>query len=504
MSDMVVRPPAPDLPAVHRDEIDGVPVFWHEQPGRLNANLVFGVGVAHESLLESGITHLVEHLAMRPLRTARYDCNASTQMLRTGFEVTAGPAVVTGHLRRVCESLGALDTGPLDVERGVLAAEERAAEGPGVTRWLPGSIWFGNRAYGLAGNYQVATVRAGADEVRAWCARWFHRGNAALVLSGPPPRDLRLPLPDGPPAGPPAAAPFHLITPARTTVPNGVLGCALVTWTAPMACAASTLVRRLTDRLRHEEGLVYDVTLDHQMVSGKRAVLGFGTDVPDRHAARVLTTVREELDKLGASGPTAGELAIDRENLAEQLREHEFAAYRALDEAVSALTGWESSAGHQREVLAGLDAQAVAEAAKELAKGLVLCGPAGRTPADLPALPGSALPPVHGRELRRAILGSTAPRGYRLTVNDEGLTSFLGDNPVPTAVIRFDDLAGVGVEHTDGRLPILHLFGLHGGTITVRPGDWRGGRTLVRELLARIDSGLCFEAPETMRLFADP
>jgi zinc protease len=29
----------------------------------------------------------------------------------------------------------------------------------------------------------------------------------------------------------------------------------------------------------------------------------------------------------------------------------------------------------------------------------------------------------------------------------------------------------VGIEHTDGGLPILHLFGLHGGLITVRPGD---------------------------------
>lgn len=503
MTDLVVRPPAPDLPTVHRTEVDGVPVFWHDQPGELTANLVFGVGLAHENFLQSGLTHITRHLAMWPLPPARHDSNTAVEMLHTTFDVTADPQVVVEHLRRVCASLGALDTSRLDVERAVLSAEERAGDGPGVASWLPGSIWFGNRSYGLAANIRVATVRASADEVRAWCARWFHRRNAALVLSGPPPQGLRLPLPDGPPARPPAVPPFNLITPARTTVPNGVLACALVDWTAAMACATGTLVTRLTDRLRRKEGMVHDFAFRHQPISATRALLGFGTDVPDSRAGRVLEAIREELAELGESGPTAEELTADRDQLAAQLAGRRFAEYRAFDEALSALTGWASSAEHQRQVLAGLEAEAVAAAAKDLAKRLVLCGPAGQTPDDLPSLPGSALPPVHGRELKRAMIGSTAPREFRLTVNDEGLTSFHGAGPVPLAVVRFDDLAGVGVEHTDGRLPILHLFGLHGGMITVRPGDWRGGRTLVRELLSRIDESVCFEAPDSLRLFAE-
>ncbi|GAA5156291.1 MULTISPECIES: insulinase family protein [Amycolatopsis] len=498
---MVARPTTPELPTVHRTEIDGVPVFWHDQPGRLNASLIFGVGLAHETFLETGITHLVEHLAMRPLRTSRYDNNASTEMLHTSFDVGSNPATVVQHLRRICDSLSDLDTGPLDLERGILMAEERTSEGPGVTSWLPASLWFGNRAYGLAGNVQVATVRASAEDVRAWCARWFHRGNAALVLSGPPPEDLRLPLPDGPRGRPPVAPPFTLPTPATTTVPNGVVGCALVDWTAAMGCATGVLITRLTDRLRHGEGLVYDLGFDHQMVDDRRAVLGFGTDVPDKHASRVVEAIRGELLVLGEAGPRDEELAADRDNLVEQLTEREFAEYRVFDEAMSELTGWSSAAGHQKEVLAGVDPDAVAAAARELAANLVLCAPEGRVPRDLPELPGSPLTPPQGREVKRAFVGSTAPRGLRLVVGEEGLTSYYGGSPVPVAVIRFDDVAGVGVEHTDGQLPILHVSGLHGGMITVRPGDWRGGRALVRELLSRFPEEVRFDAPDAMRLF---
>lgn len=497
----MAHPSVTALPAVQRTEIDGVPVFWHNQPGRLNARLLFGTGVAHETFLETGITHLVAHLAMRPLRTGRYGNNATTDMLHTTFDVASGPETVVDHLRRLCVSLTHLDTGPLEVERGVLIAEERASEGPSVTSWLPSSIWFGNRAFGLAGNVRIAPVRASAEEIHAWCGRWFHRGNAALVLSGPPPEGLHLPLPDGPRQPPPAAKPFDLKTPAQTTIPNGVVGCALVNWTAPMACAAGILLSRLTGRLRHLDGLGYEIGFDHQPVDERRAVLGFGADVPDKHARRVAEAIRAELGALGGAGPTADELAADRASLLDQLTQPEFAQYRACDDAVSTLTGRPSAVAQQSQILTGVDADAVAAAARDLAGRLVLCAPQGHLSPDLPELPGSPLDPVSGRELKRPLVGSTAPRGFRIVAGDEGLSAFYGASPVPIAVLRYDDIAGVGVEHTDGRLPILHLFGLHGGLITVRPGDWRGGRTLVRELRARFDPAVCFDAPDAMRLF---
>jgi hypothetical protein len=488
---------APSLPEVHRTEIDGVPVFWHNAPGRLRASLIFAVGTAHETFLETGITHLVEHLAMRPLRTSRYDNDANTGVLHTSFDVTGSTDTVVQHLHRVCASLGRLDTGPLEWARTRLTA----GAGPGATAWLPSSLWFGNQAYGLSGNVQLAAVCATPARIHDWCAERFQRGNAALALSGPPPEGLRLPLRRGRRQQPPAAVPFDLPTPAKSVVPNGVVGCALVVWTAPMACAAGVLITRLAARLRRLDGLGHDIAFDHQPVDRRRAVLGFGTDIADKHAAVVIEAIRAELAGLARSGPTEDELAADRASLAEQLGDPEFASHRAVDAAMSELTGWPSAVEHQRAVLAGLDAAQVAAAARELAEGLVICAPERRLPADLPDLPGSPLPEIEGREVKRALVGSTSPPGLRLVVGEEGLATRYDGATVPVSVVRYDDLAGVGIERTDGQLPILHLFGHHGGAITLRPGDWRGGRALVREVRSRVDPALCFAAPDSMRLF---
>ncbi|HJQ48059.1 MAG TPA: insulinase family protein [Amycolatopsis sp.] len=472
---------------MYSTDIDGVPVFWNERPGPLSATLLFGVGLAHETFLRTGITQLVHHLA----RTGRYNTNATTEMLHTRFEVRGGPETVADHLRHICESLSNLDTAPLERARGVLAQTEE--RGPGVTAWLPSSIWFGNQAFGLAGTVRIAPASASAADVRTWAAHWFHRGNAALVLSCPPPANLRLPLRGGRRPPPPLAKPFDLATPAYTAIPNGVVGCALVGWTPALACAAGIL----TARLHRLAGFA----VDHQVVDGRRALLGFGADLPGKQVNRVLDTIRAELADLATTGPSSDELAADRAALRDQLAEPGFAGYRAFDEALSELTGHPSAAAHHQAVLAGIDAAAVAAAARELADGLVLCAPQLRAPGDLPELPGSPLAPVPGRELKRAFVGGQAPRGYRLVAGQDGLTAYYGASPVPVAVVRFDDLAGVGIENTDGRWPILHLFGLQGGMITVRPGDWRGGRALVDEVRARAGTALCFEAPEAMRMF---
>ncbi|WP_020670692.1 M16 family metallopeptidase [Amycolatopsis nigrescens] len=489
------------LPEVNRTEVDGVPVFWNHRPGRLKASLIFGVGQAGEGFLDYGITHLVEHLVMRAVSTERYENNAATGVLNTSFEVASNPGTVIDHLARLCAALTDLDTGSLDLERGVVTAEERDNGGPSIVEWLPSTLWFGNQAYGLLGNIQLAPVTADADRVRAWAARWFHRGNAALVLSGPPPHGLRLPLPDGPRGTPPRVTPFELLTPAWTAVPNGVLGCALVRWGPAMACALNVLENRLTEQLRHRDGLVYQVVSDFQLVGPELAVAGFGTDLPDADAGRAAEVIQSVLADLGRTGPTADELADDRASLAEGLEEPEFAEYTAVDAAMAELTGWPSVTEHQLSVLRGLRAEDVAAAASELAGNLVLCTPGERPPAGLTELSGFPVPPVTGKPVKRSLFGSSVPKGYRLVSGPEGLTSYSSESDIPVAVVRFDDLAGVGLEteeHADE--PILHLYTTHGGSIALRAADWRGGRALVREVRQRIEPALCFRTPEPMRL----
>ncbi len=50
--------------AVQKTEVDGVPTVWAPSEGELTAGLVFRVGRADETWARSGITHLVEHLAL--------------------------------------------------------------------------------------------------------------------------------------------------------------------------------------------------------------------------------------------------------------------------------------------------------------------------------------------------------------------------------------------------------------------------------------------------------
>ena len=42
----------------HVAEVDGVPVFWADAPGRGAAGLLFRVGRTDESLAGAGVTHL--------------------------------------------------------------------------------------------------------------------------------------------------------------------------------------------------------------------------------------------------------------------------------------------------------------------------------------------------------------------------------------------------------------------------------------------------------------
>ena len=62
---MAARTGAAAIP-IHQTEVDGIPCLWADLPGELGATLIFRVGMADESLVTRGITHLVEHLATPP------------------------------------------------------------------------------------------------------------------------------------------------------------------------------------------------------------------------------------------------------------------------------------------------------------------------------------------------------------------------------------------------------------------------------------------------------
>src|SRR5262249_54433109 len=111
-------------PEIHRTEVDGVPTYWADLPGKLTATLMFRVGCADERLTSRGATHMIEHLAMPPHQRRLYECNATVAETRTLFWATGTEDEVTTFMAERTAQLSSLPLDRVDTERGILRAEE--------------------------------------------------------------------------------------------------------------------------------------------------------------------------------------------------------------------------------------------------------------------------------------------------------------------------------------------------------------------------------------------
>ncbi len=251
-------------------EVDGVPVVWSEVPGPLRAGLLFRVGEADERLVEHGVTHLVEHAAIRTAGR-EHSLGGSVGLLETHFQVWGGEDRVVAGLAALCAALCDLPRDGLDVERRVLAAEA-AASGSALPHLLLHER-CGARGLGVAVLDELGLRALDDDAVLRWATRWFVRGNAALWLSGSPPAGLALELFDGDrAAAPDARALPGLALPARVDGPAGAVAVgALATSGADDSLAglvAAALERRAHDMLRTTLGVSYEVDGRAGRVSG--------------------------------------------------------------------------------------------------------------------------------------------------------------------------------------------------------------------------------------------
>lgn len=497
-----VRAPGTDIPGgrdeavensagdgVKRGAVDGVTVYW--LPGerdRVSAELVFGVGMADESFLSTGITHLVEHLAMRSFSDVHYSCNASVGARLTTFVVQGSLSTVATHLEQVCRALSRLDVDPLDRERGVLIAEEDE-HAPPVSTWLPGFTWFGHRGVGLIGNTALAPRLAEPNDVLAWSRRWFHAGNAVLTVDGSPPAELHLPLLPGERPSRVFPAPLQLVTPARISGPDGFLASFVARDSAASSVAVAVLMRRLTNRLRHEQGLVYHVGRSDTWFDAERILIGVSADIPRDKVGPALATVRATLVDLDRGGVTEQEVRHEQAVHAEEAQDPEIAKYRLSDRAACDLLNERPAVGFRRAEFAALDAAAVSRAFAEIAPTLILAvGPDDPDPW-LPELASPVEPPVRGRQYARALFGSDAPRGSVLVVGDEGLSVRPGPSGTPWITVRYRDVAGLRLTQTGNR-DIAILTSEQGEEMPVDAGDWRGASTLLADVLRAVPPAL--------------
>ncbi len=162
----------------------GLPAFVVESDGPVRVALAFRVGTSDERLVEAGVTHLVEHLAMHALGRRAHDSNAFVDALRTVFYATGTLAEVTAFLKDVCTALQTLPLDRLELERRVLLTEAARRGGSAHDELL--AYRFGPRTYGVRAYAEHGLRRRlQADDVAAWTAGRFTAGTGR---SGQPSR----------------------------------------------------------------------------------------------------------------------------------------------------------------------------------------------------------------------------------------------------------------------------------------------------------------------------
>ncbi|MFF3063763.1 M16 family metallopeptidase [Oerskovia sp. NPDC057915] len=283
---------APVAHLISSTTVDGIPVLYAprstEQDGTRTAGLFFRVGSADETLATSGITHLVEHLALHGRQLSDGHHNGVTAESYTLFHVQGSDDDVVAYLNNVCAALQDLPVQRLEVEKQILRTEaQRRAGGP----FRPMRQWrYGARTYGLAGYDELGARRLGEDDVRAWVRTHFTRDNAVLfVTGGTLPDGLDLSLPSG--ARMPTPSPSDALprTPAffRGEDGNVVLD-AVVERSAAAVVLAQVAARALFHDLREEGGYSYTADADYSRRDASHATLTLYADaLPQQQGAVV-------------------------------------------------------------------------------------------------------------------------------------------------------------------------------------------------------------------------
>lgn len=314
--------------AIHATEVDGIPTLFAYATGPMRAGLVFRVGVADETLARSGITHLVEHLALHRQGLADYHFNGATKGAFTHFHAEGAEHEIVAYLEGVCASLTDLPMERLETEKEILRTEEARRE-PGQ---LP--LWrYGAQGYGLVSYPEWGVRELRPEDLGHWAQTWFTRDNAVLWIAGERlPAGLSLKLPAG------HRRPMPAVTSALPTTPayfsdgkGGVLLDSVVGDSTAARLYAGVLERELSRSLRQEGGYSYTAATDYtSRRDGFAVVTAFADALPAKQDA-VLGGFLDVLAALQAGRIAQGDL--------DAVRARADATLTAPDAAVRRLPG---------------------------------------------------------------------------------------------------------------------------------------------------------------------
>jgi zinc protease len=343
------------VPITQTTLANGLTVIVHEarRTPIVAVNVWYHVGSKHETPGATGLAHLFEHLMFEgalhqprgyfaPLQEAGAALNGSTSADRTNYWETVPRSALSLALWMEADRMGwmaaALSDARFRTQRDVVINERRQS--------------YENRPYGRAAfallraifpeghPYRWPTIgsvadleRATLDDAQAFLARFYHPGNASLVVAGDVDaaeimarvEDEFGAIPGGRPAPPvaarqPEAAASRTVLADRVEVPRLYLA-----WPTPalfdegdaeLDLAADILANgrtsRLYRRLIHDRRVATEVGAaqsSRQLGSFFQVVV---TPAPDASLETLAAAVREEIARLAADGVEEDELTRGR------------------------------------------------------------------------------------------------------------------------------------------------------------------------------------------------
>jgi zinc protease len=359
---------------IEQTYVDGIPTLLASATGPARGGITFRVGHADETLARSGITHLIEHLALFQLGVTDYHYNGATGSTVTHFFSQGSPTDIAQYLTSVCTALNDLPWHRLEMEKEILRTE---ASGRGRSPAEPLLLYrYGARSYGVRSYPEFGLAALTADDLRAWIARYFTRENAVLWFSGTtPPPNLRLALPSGTRLPLPAATSALKKTPAWFDgPPRAVAFHTLVPRSAAAQVYAGVLEREMFRWLRQEGGYSYTVATDYDPVDREQAaIIAFADAHPEKQEA-ALGAFIDVLAKLRWGSIERSDVDGTVAKATEALRDPDVEANRLPAAAFNVLIGTpvESAADRLREIEAVTPDQVRAIAEGAAAGGLLM------------------------------------------------------------------------------------------------------------------------------------
>jgi zinc protease len=471
---------------IGRGSAGGVPVFFADAPPPFVGSVLFRVGRADETAPTSGITHLVEHLALPITGRRALDFNGGVDNIVTQLWASGDADLVRPFLADTAARLRALPLARLETERDTLMAEE-AAQGTSATR-LAFALRFGPQHHGLTGYDEYGLRAVDADAVTAWANERFVGGNAAVWLAGPLDElALELELPAGPRFEPPEPRQLDGI-PWPCFYAEGWFGVVafslLARRSSAFSAALAILEHRVQARVRFELGLSYSPEAIFMPLTNDVVHVVMVVDTMAVNSSRVVEETLAVFDTLAEEGPSEEELDDERRfaerSLADphQIPGHlyyaasqhllgaEFEQPAALEQVRARLTR-DEIAGALRDALDTMLVIAPPETPQPI-------GPARYPLASTEILPGKVHLPK-GLRVRRA-------RVPRLILGSEGVV--IRPDPERHVTARFDDCA-LALRYPDGSRTLLTSDGFF---VQIEPTAWRHGREIVRAVDAAIAS----------------